>query len=336
MAAMLTSPELESISKSFHESLDSRLWGLSPASISLRWFSSTVKAIAFAHSAARSLIYQVGLDDGDSLSSWYSGDSLKVLDICSCISAEVERLCLRRPNLRNAIKLLFRLDGNPSEEEIHQARDLLAGWAGQGGDGRATSAGDVEGLIRDLAASTGMSEPQGKISPAARVVGRAIHAVSFVTAFLGGVITSALGFSSREIVNMPVPEDFPWSDAVLAIQAAVAVDSDFSYGTGMQAQILKEIHDLEGRVRELYDVEVRVWSALETIEDVAALGGGGEIAGSLREAAIELDKATEAMSEWLYRLTEGVNELVLTVTRMRKEVIDEFTASARKRPSTSA
>ncbi|KAL3719771.1 hypothetical protein ACJRO7_004707 [Eucalyptus globulus] len=149
-------------------------------------------------------------------------------------------------------------------------------------------------------------------------------------------MVSALRSSSREIVNMPVPEDIPWSDAVLAIQAAVAVDSDFSYGTGMQAQILKEIRDLEGRVRELYNVEVRVWSALETIEDVAALRGVREIVGSLREAAMELDKATEAMSEWLYRLTEGVNQLVLTVARMRKEVIDEFTASARKRPSTSA
>ncbi|KAI6670796.1 hypothetical protein NL676_005681 [Syzygium grande] len=38
--AMLTAEELESISKSFHESLRSRLWGLSPASASLPWFSA--------------------------------------------------------------------------------------------------------------------------------------------------------------------------------------------------------------------------------------------------------------------------------------------------------
>ncbi|KAI6670789.1 hypothetical protein NL676_005674 [Syzygium grande] len=82
--AMLTAKELESISDSFDRSLRTCLWGLSPASASFPWFSSAIEAIAFSHSAARSLIYELNLDDGDSLSSWYSDDSLKVLDICNC------------------------------------------------------------------------------------------------------------------------------------------------------------------------------------------------------------------------------------------------------------
>ncbi|KAF8035392.1 hypothetical protein BT93_C1425 [Corymbia citriodora subsp. variegata] len=333
---MVPPQQLESISKSFDESLDSRLWGLSPASISLSWFSAAVDTIVFAHSAARSLIYEVGLNDADCLSPWYAADSLKVLDICRCISSQVERLCLRPPNLRRAIKLLLRLGGNPSEEEIHQARHLLAGWAGEGGDGCVKSAGDVEGLVRDLSASMGMLAILGKASPVERVVCRAICAVSFVTAFLTGVISSALRPSPREVLCLPVPEDFPWSDSIRAIHAAVAVDSDYSDKTAKAAQILKTLDEMEGRVRELDDVEARVWNVLETIEHVAAYGGSGEMAGRLREAAAQLEKAAEGMSDGLYRLGEGVSELVLMVTRMRKEVVEQFAASARKRPSTSA
>ncbi|KAI6670786.1 hypothetical protein NL676_005671 [Syzygium grande] len=325
--AMLTAEELESISKSFHESLRSRLWGLSPASASLPWFSSAVEAITYTHSAARSLIYELNLDDGNSLSLWYSDDSPKVLDICNCISSEIERLCLLCSNLRIAVKLL-RSDGDLSEEDIHRVRDLLADWVsnGKGGHGCLKSADDIEVLIRDLAASVGMSVPRGKVSPVERVVCRAIRAVSFVTAFLAGVISSAMYLSSRAVISVPVPEEFPWGDSVRAIRSAVIVDSECSEATDRQMQILKELDDMEPSVKELDDTEVSVWHVLETIEDVGASGGGGEIAGRLREAIKGLEKVTEAMSEGLYQLRERVNELCLTVTRMRKEMLDEFPA----------
>ncbi|KAI6670797.1 hypothetical protein NL676_005682 [Syzygium grande] len=213
---------------------------------------------------------------------------------------------LRCPNLRIAVKPL-RSDGDPSEEESHRARDLLADWVseGVGGDGCVKSVDDVEGLIRNLAASMEMSTPRGMVSPVERVVCRAIRAVSFVTAFLAGVISSALRLSSREVVGLPVPEEFPWCDSVRAIQSAVIVDSECSEDTDKEAQILRELDEMGASVKELDDVEASVWRVLETIEDVVALGSNGEIVGRLRAAAIDLEKATEAMSEWLGRLKLG-------------------------------
>ncbi|KAI6670790.1 hypothetical protein NL676_005675 [Syzygium grande] len=190
-----------------------------------------------------------------------------------------------------AVKLL-RSDGDPSEEESHRARNLLANWVsqGEGGDGCVKSMGDIEGLIRNLAASMEMLAPRRTVSPVERVVCRAIRAVSFVTAFLAGVISSALCLSSRAVVGLPIPEEFPWGDPVRAIQSAVIVDSECSEDTEKEAQILRELDEMEARVRELDDVEASVWRVLETIEDVAALGGGEEIVGRLRAAAIELEK----------------------------------------------
>ncbi|XP_030447454.1 uncharacterized protein LOC115670335 [Syzygium oleosum] len=315
--------ELDSISNSFDESLLSRLRGLSPASVSLPWLSSAVGVLTFAHCSVKSLIHELKVNGGgDSLSSWYLDNSLKVLDVCNCISSEIERLYLRPLNLRIAIELLG-LDGNPSEEEIHQARDLLADSEGKGGSGYVKSAGNIEELIRDLAASIGMSTPWWKVSPIERVVRRAIQAVSFVTAFVAGVISSALRITSGVVVSIRIPKEFPWVDSVRAIESAVIIESSgCGEARARKTRLLKELEDMEAQARHV----------LEVMDEVSASGGSEEIVGRLRIKAIELETATKVMSEGLRRLSEEVNELFRTVTRIRKEMADEFTASMRKPP----
>ncbi|KAL3719765.1 hypothetical protein ACJRO7_004701 [Eucalyptus globulus] len=305
--ARLTAEELESISSSFDESVRSPLWGLSPASASLPWLFSAVDVLATAHSAVRSLIYELKSDDDDSLFSWYLDNSLKVLDVCNCMSSEIERLCLHHLDRRMAMKLICS-EGNPSEEEIHQARDLLA-------DSEGESVGDMEKLIRDLASSIGMAALRGKVLPVDRVVRRAVQAVNFLTAFIAGVISSALRSSLGMVVCFP--EEFPWGDAVRAIESKMIVESRRGEETDRKMRVLRELDDVEARRRHV----------LEAIDEVVASGGGGEVVKRLREVAAGLEKATNEMLKGLYQLRDGLTELFLRVTKIRKEMVDEFRAN---------
>ncbi|XP_039158842.1 uncharacterized protein LOC120288766 [Eucalyptus grandis] len=286
--AKLTVEELESISSSFDESIVSSLYGLSPASASLTWFFSSVNVLTTAHSAVRSLIYELKSDGGDSLLSWYLDNSLKVLDVCNRMSSKIERLCLHHLDRRMMMNLLGS-GGNPSKEDIHQARDLLVDSEGEG-------MADIEELIRDLATSIVTSAMRRKDLPVDKVVRRAVQAVNFLTAFIAGVIYSALCSSSRAIAYIYVPEEFPWGDST---------------------RVLEELNDVEARGRHV----------LEAIDEVVASGGDGEVVGRLREAAVGLEKATEQLLKGLYHLRDGVDELFLTVTRIRKEMVNEFRVS---------
>ncbi|XP_030524411.1 protein BPS1, chloroplastic-like [Rhodamnia argentea] len=314
--AKLTAEELESISNSFNETLHSGLWGLTPASATLPWLSSAIAMLTVAHSAVKSLIYELKSDGGNSLLSWYLDNSVKVLDVCNCISSEIERLCLHHLNLRIAIQLL-RSEGNPSEEEIRQARDLLADSEGEGGSGSVNSTGDIEKLIKDLATSIGKPALRGKDTPVDGVVQRAVRAISFVTAFITGVISSALHSSSGAVVCVCVPEEFPWGDSVRSIESTVIVESRRGEERDRKTRVLKELDNVGAHMRHV----------LEAIDEVLASGGGGATTGRLREAAVGLEKANEAMLEGLYRLRDGVNELFMMVVRIRKKMVDEFRAS---------
>ncbi|KAF8028485.1 hypothetical protein BT93_E1183 [Corymbia citriodora subsp. variegata] len=339
----LTAVELDSISYSFDESLRSPLSGLSPASASLPWFLSAVGVLSIAHSAVRSLIYELELDGDGSLLSWYLDNSPKVLDVCKCICSKIERLCLRHVNRRIAMKLL-RLEGNPLEDKIHRARNVLADSEGEaeGSSGHVKSVGDIEQLIRDLAASIRKSALRGKVSPADRVVRRAVQAVNFLTAFVAGLISSALCSSSGAVLCLCVPKKFPWGDSVRAIESAIIVESRRSEERDRKMRVLKTIivksrrskeRDRKTRVlKELGDVEARRRHVLQVIDEVVASGGSAETVGRLRDAAGGMEKATEAILKGLFCVRDGVKELFLTVRRIRKEMVDDFTASLRKGP----
>jgi len=182
--------------------------------------------------------------------------------------------------------------------------------------------GNIEELIRDLAASIGMSALREKFLPVDRVVRRAVRAVNFLTAYVAGVISSAMCSTLGVVVCLPIPEEFPWGDSVRAIQSTIILELRRGEETDRETRVLIELDDVEARGRHV----------LELINEVVASGGGEEVVGRLREAAAELEKATKEMLNGLYRLQDGVRELFLTVTRIRKEMVDELRASLWRGP----
>ncbi|KAF7847660.1 hypothetical protein BT93_L2749 [Corymbia citriodora subsp. variegata] len=316
--AKLTAEELDSISSSFDESLRSPLSGLSPASASLPWLLSAVAVLTTAHFAVRSLIYELISDDDESLLSWYLDNSMKVLGVCNRICSEIERLCLHHVERKMVMKLL-RSEGIPSQELIRQARDLLTDSVGkaEGSSGHVTSGGELEELIGDLASGIGMLALQGEVSPVDRVVCRAVQAVNFLTAFVAAVISSALLSCSGVVVSLCVPEEFPWGDSLRSIESTIILESRHGEETDRKTGLLKELDDVEACKRHV----------LEAMDEVVASGGCGEIVGRTREVAVRLEKATESTLKGLYGLRDGVTDLFLTVTRIRKEILNEFRAS---------
>ncbi|KAL3719781.1 hypothetical protein ACJRO7_004717 [Eucalyptus globulus] len=309
--AKLTPEELDSISSSFDESLLIHLRGLSPASVSLAWLSSAVGVLNFAHSAVKSLLPNLELDKADSLLSWYFVESMKVLDLCNCISSEIARLHRCHVKLRITIEHLHS-DPNPSEEEIRRAINLLVDLEGEGGDGVVKSTGNIKELIRDPAASVGTSAPQGKVSPVERATRHMIHAAVFVTVFVAGVISTAFHASPGALGHIHVPEEFPWRDSFHTIEMAVIAELGRVQEKERKTSVLKEIEDVEARVRHL----------IEPMDEVTASGGSGDMAERIREMAAALEKATGVLLERADRLTEAVDGLFETVMEIRTKMTD--------------
>ncbi|KAL3719785.1 hypothetical protein ACJRO7_004721 [Eucalyptus globulus] len=316
--AKLPPEELDSISNSFDESLLIRLRGLSPASVSLAWLSFAVSMLNFAHSTVKSLLPDLELDKTDGLSSWYFVKSMNVLDLCNCISSEIDRLRRHHMKLRITIEHLH-LDPNTSEEEIRRARNLLADLEGEGGDIIVKPTSNIEELTRDLAASIGESAPQGKVSPVERAVRHVIHAAVFVTVFVAGVISAAFHASSGALGHIQVPEEFPWGDSFRTIEMAVIAELGRDQEKERKTSVLKEFEDVEARLRHL----------IEAMDEIAASGRSGKMVERIREMAAALEKANGVLLEGADRLTEAVDGLFETVIEIRTKMMDGL----RERPS---
>ncbi|KAM1520766.1 hypothetical protein ACFX10_011105 [Malus domestica] len=144
-----------------------------------------VDFVTLTHSEARNLIsdLKVAPPLDDSL-AWYLDHSVKLLDLCNSISAEIERLCQRRLHFTFVLHLLGDRKGEelPSPENIRRSRKSLSDFnrGASSGFGKRSNA---EVLVRDLNLSpTRLSNaPCGKISSVAKLVRRRVHSVGLVT-----------------------------------------------------------------------------------------------------------------------------------------------------------
>ncbi|KAM1500413.1 hypothetical protein PS1_023389 [Malus domestica] len=144
-----------------------------------------VDFVTLTHSEARNLIsdLKVAPPLDDSL-AWYLDHSVKLLDLCNSISAEIERLRQRRLHFTFVLHLLGDQKGEelPSPENIRRSRKSLSDFnrGASSGFGKRSNA---EVLVRDLnLGPTRLSNaPCGKISSVAKLVRRRVHSVGLVT-----------------------------------------------------------------------------------------------------------------------------------------------------------
>ncbi|PRQ41391.1 hypothetical protein RchiOBHm_Chr4g0446391 [Rosa chinensis] len=289
------------ITNAFDDALLRRLKTLSPPSISLSWLSKAVDFLAFSHSEARSLISNLEVTALDDSLATYLDDSVKLLDICNSVSAEIERLRQRRIVLAFAVHLLR--DG-----KLLRARETLTEWEGRRASGFG-KADNAEVLVRDLALGLG-STPRGKISSVGRVVRRTMYAVRLVTVFVAGAVVSAMN-GSAETVTVRTPAEFSWAESLNELESAVSGELKRLFG--------KEAKRKGTLLEEVDDVATRVAEACEIAE---------EDTERRNDVVKEVEGAMGSFSDGLEGLSKRVNEMFHGVLSNRNYMLDHVRVRA--------
>lgn len=276
------------ISRSFDDALLRRLKTLAAPSISLSWLSKAVDFLSLAHSEARSLISNLEVTSLDDSLACYLDDSVKLLDICNSVSAEIERLRQRRLVLTFAIHLL-------GDGKVQRARESLTEWESRAlGFGKRCNA---EVLVKDLALGL-RNAPSGKISSVGRLMRRTVYAVGLVTVFVAGAVVSALS-GSPEMVAVRVPGEFPWAESLNELETEVSGELKRRFGgVELKGLLLEEVDDVAARVREACEVM-----------DNGAAEEDKEKKERLNDVVKELEGAMGSFSDGLEGLSKGVNEM---------------------------
>ncbi|XP_057962279.1 UPF0496 protein 4-like [Malania oleifera] len=299
------------IARSFDENFLRRIQSLAsdsnPPSFSLLWLSLAVDFLSSTHAEAQTLISDLKLSSLDDSLARYLDESVKLLDVCNSISAEIERLRQRRL-LINFILHLFKIPGDsariPAPDRLRRARESLV-------DSENSPRGfqmSMEVLVRDLEANL-RDMPRGKISSVRKLVRRTICAVELVTVFVSGIVASAL-FGLPELVEVRVPAEFLWADSLNNLESAIR--SELDSNRAPKGPVLREIADVDLCVRRLGDA----------IDEVA--GGDDGKREELSNAVKELEVATEAFSVGLDGLYNGVNGTFQTVLCSRNGVMGKL------------
>ncbi|KAL5983116.1 hypothetical protein ACLOJK_017197 [Asimina triloba] len=304
------------ISKSFDENLLRRLDMLDPPSVAYSWLSRAVDLLSSTHAEAESLISDLTASAPEKSLPSFLDDSIKVLDVCNSITAEIERLRQGRLLIHLVLHLL-RSGGPdrevPAPESLSKARDLLAEH------GKSTPLGKKSltlessaALIRDLARATGAPQ-RGKIHAAEKALRHVIYAAGAVTVFLAGAIVAILA-GLPDVVVLPVPSEFLWSEKFNAIQVVVS------------GEIRKRF---SGDGKRHAEEREAVEAALRRAADVIAAEGETD-AERLRNAVKDLETATKDCSDGLDRLADGMNGFFRAVLCTRNTVLKKFRVDQRK------
>ncbi|XP_068639725.1 UPF0496 protein 4-like [Aristolochia californica] len=216
-----SSKALAVLFRSFDDDLLRRLKTLDPPAVSFAWLARAVDVLVSTVADAEALISDLKLAGSEKCLAAYLDDSVKVLDVCNSVSAEIERLRQGRL-LVNFVLHLLRRSGEETPEDVAvlaRARDSLAEYrrSERSGGGRFDKPATV---IRDLVQGLG-SPPKGKISTEEKLLRRTVYAVGVVTVFVLGATVAVLDSSPGPMPSAEVHGDFSWAETLNRLSTAL-------------------------------------------------------------------------------------------------------------------
>ncbi|MQL97564.1 hypothetical protein Taro_030251 [Colocasia esculenta] len=272
--------------------------GTTPGVVSFSYLSRAAGVVSSVHAVAGAMFADPSVSGYDEAAfASYIGSSIKLLDVCNAVSAEIERLHLGRLLLVFVAHLLSSSGGAPPPEKVRKARESIREWEESFPKGRRIGAA-AAGLVRDLHRRD--PPPSGK----ATALGLAVFAVESVSALVAGALVAFLGGEVDVAAGTEVPPEFDWASAFDELQTALSGKIVGASPCEMEA--------VKASMRKLAD-----------IMDGSA-DDGEKTEERLRSAVKELSRATEDITEGLDRLCGAVNELFRAVLGTRNTALRRF------------
>lgn len=296
---------------SFECSLVDRFRSLVPAGcevcpgISLAYLSRSVGVLSSIHAFAGAFIGDPGVCGFDeaALDAYING-SVKILEVCNAVTAEVERLRRARIHLLLVVRLLS--TGTPTPDKIRKARELIREWDER--SPRAHAAIDL--LVREPEDAD--APPRGRMT----AVKRTICAVEAASTLVAGALVTFVGGKPGGLTDGPkFAGEFHWADAFNEARGSLSAETFCS------------------PPREVEAATASARGLAEIIDDPPG-NDGEKTEERWRTAVKDLDNAAVELTVGLDRLGNAVNELFHVTLNTRNNALRIYrTDNANKRKS---
>lgn len=245
------SPKLLSLLNSFEDTLAERLRKLSPKDkndvLSLTWMKSAMESLCETHTDIKTLITDLELPVTDWDEKWidvYLDISVKLLDISIVFSSELARLNQGHLLLQC---VLHNLESNTSKQFV-RARSSLDSWRRHISTKNARVQ-NCRSILDNLVESLNL--PKVKNSAKGKVLMRAMYGVKVQTVFICGVFAAAFSSSSKNLVDLDIPDTILWAQAYSNLQTDVNREIREKFSSG-KFTVLKELDAVDLISKMLY------------------------------------------------------------------------------------
>ncbi|KAJ9171423.1 hypothetical protein P3X46_014794 [Hevea brasiliensis] len=306
------SPRLLSLLNAFEETLAERLRKLNPKDkndiLSLTWMNYAMDSLCETHTDIKTLITDLELPVTHWDEKWidvYFDISVKLPDICIAFSSELSRLNQGHLLLQC---VLHNLESNTSKKFV-QVRSSLDSWR-KHISSKNLRVENCRSILDNLVESLNL--PKVKNSAKGKVLMQAMYGVKVLTVFVCSVFAAAFSGSSKNLLDLDVPNTILWAQAYCNLQTNVNVKIRETFSGG-KFTVLKELDAVDSIVKKLYPM---IQDGLKPVEVEA-----------LQNSVSDLRTGAERLSQGLDFLAKEVDVFFKIVLSGRDALLCNLRAS---------
>lgn len=330
------SPKLLALSTSFEKNLEESFRKLKPNTIldvlSISWMRCAMAALSDAHANIKTLTSALQFPVSDWDEKWmdmYLDDSVKLLDICNALTAELSRLDQSQLLLKYAFHILASSGASPSAEKLNHVHSSLHDWLQQIRS-RSPKLDSCSSLLQEL--TNTLHVVKVKNSGKEKVLMRALYGVKVISIFVCSVFTAALSGCSKPLMDVHVGGEFMWAGTFNDLQARVNGEIRDLFSLG-KSGVLKELEAVNAHAGKLHDLSIVLGQMKEeqpstylnddkvpTLRKTNPQHEEGweksslDLANSAERFAQELDLLSKQLEEFFHLVLAGRNALLCSLS----------------------
>lgn len=294
--------------------------------IDLSWMQQALEVLSATHADFKSLISDLRFPATEWNEKWkdeYLDDTVKLLDICIALNAEIAKLEHFQLLVHYALHLLDFSGGICSNDKLFRAKDSLKELMLKTDLKKKTCLnsqrnGKIENCSVILQGmSNSLQFGKGRYSARDRIFMRAMYGLKATTIFVCSVATSALSGHPGLLIELRVPDHLLWSAAFRSLQQEINDEIKRCFAEG-RVGVVKEIETLDAAIANVHS----------TIEKVAVdIDEGKMKVEEIRIAVQELKQSVELVGQGLTPLTKQVNDFFQVILSGRNALLDSLRLS---------
>ncbi|XP_057850029.2 protein BPS1, chloroplastic [Cryptomeria japonica] len=296
--------------------------------LTLSWMQQAMEALSATHKDLKTVIEDLKFPATEWEQKWmdqYLDDTLKVMDICIALNAEISKLQESQLLVQYVLHILAFSGGSvPCADKLDRAKGSLRDLMEKSDMKRKKENGaismrncKIENCTRILQGlRNGLQFGKVKSSTKGKVFLRAMYGVKATTIFVCSVVASALSGSLAPLIEVQVPDQFLWSDVFMSLQKEIHEEIKASFAKE-GAAILKDLEILGAPIESMYSV-------VEKLPAGTFLKTGDSNYEKIRIATEKLRHGVQLLAQGLDPLTKQVNDFFQIVLNGRNELLDSL------------